>query len=166
MPRLMIGIVLVLTLAAANAWQHWLKPQPMAPNLTLTTLKGKTLSLQQLQGKPILISFWATSCGICLSEVEDLIALHNAYQARGYQTIAIALSYDSLPRIQHMSINKPLPYFVAYDQRGDYAKAFGGVRMTPTHFLIAPDGRIVWSNIGPIDRKTIQDLIEPWLSAA
>ena len=69
-----------------------------------------------------------------------------------------------MPQIQAMTQNKPLPYTVVYDKNGDYAKAFGGVRMTPTHFLISPNGHIVWNNIGTVDRETLQALIEPFLT--
>ena len=161
--KLILATILVLTLAAGNAWQYWLKPKPMAPELIVTSIKGDKLSLQGLQGKPVLVSFWATSCGLCLAEIDDLIALHNDYQAKGYTTLAIALSYDSLPQIKAITENNPLPFTVIYDQNGDYAKAFGGVMMTPTHFLISPDGHIVWNNVGMVERDTLQALIEPLL---
>ena len=62
--KLILGSLLILALAAGNAWQYWLKPKPMAPELNLITLSGDKLNLQALQGKPVLVSFWATSCGL------------------------------------------------------------------------------------------------------
>jgi len=162
--KVTIATLLLLVLAGANAWQYWLKPAPMAPELTLTSLSGEQVNLQALTGKPVLVSFWATSCGLCLMEIDDLIALHNQYQAQGYITLAVALSYDSLPAVQAMTQSKSLPHTVIYDKQGDYAKAFGGVRMTPTHFLISPAGQIIWQNAGPIDRTELQALIGPLLS--
>lgn len=164
--RLTIGILLALGLAGLNAWQYWLKPAPDAPALTMSTLTGEQLSLQALQGKPVLISFWATGCGLCLSEIDDLIAMHNDYQAQGYTTLAVALAYDSLPAVKAMKRNKPLPYKVIYDRQGTYAKAFGGVRMTPTHFLISPEGKVIWQNVGPIKRPELEALVKPFLPAA
>lgn len=162
--KLILGVVLVLALVSANAWQYWLKPAPLAPDVSFTTLNGDQLSLQALKGKPVFISFWTTSCGLCLSEIDDLIAVHNHYQAKGYTTLAVALSYDSLPQVRTMTAGKPLPYTVIYDQKGEFAKAFGGVRMTPTHFLISPDGYIVWRNVGPIDREALQSRLDALVS--
>jgi len=158
--RIMFGVLLVSILAAANAWQYWLKPAPMAPELKMTTITGEVINLQDLQGKPVLVSFWATSCGLCLLEIEDLIALHHKYQAQGYVTLAVALEYDRLPALKAITKSRSLPYKVIYDEKGDYASAFGGVRMTPTHFLISPEGQIVWRNVGTVEREELQVLIE------
>ena len=157
--KIIISVIFILVLAGANAWQYWLKPAPMAPELNMMTLTGERIDLQALQGKPVLVTFWASSCGLCLMEIDDLIALHNKYQAQGYTTLAVALSYDSLPAVQAISQKKPLPYKVIYDKQGNYAKAFGGVSMTPTHFLISADGHIIWKNIGPVNRIELDGLI-------
>lgn len=163
--KLIPGILLIVILAGANLWQHWLKPNPQAPDLTMTTLDDRQISLQSLKGKPVLMVFWATSCGLCLSEIDDLIALHNQYQAKGYTTLAVALAFDSLSTVQNLTLNKPLPYNVIFDKQGSYAQAFGGVQMTPTHFLIAPSGEIVWQNVGPIDRNELKEQIEELLKS-
>ena len=46
----------------------WLAPDRLtqAPDITLTTLQGKQLSIPNPQGGPVLVSFWATSCKRCL----------------------------------------------------------------------------------------------------
>ena len=162
--RTIIGLLLVFTLVGANAWQYWLKPDPLAPAITMKTLSGEVVSLNALHGKPVLVSFWVTSCGLCLAEIEDLISLHTRYHAKGYTTLAVALSHDSLPRLQQMTEQRQLPYHVIYDEKGDYAQAFGGVRMTPTHFLISPDGHIIWRNVGPVELERLEQLIKPLLS--
>jgi len=158
--RIILGGLLVLGLLFANAWQYWLKPAPMAPELTMSTLSGESINLQGLKGKPVLLSFWATSCGLCLAEIDDLIALHQAHQAKGYTTLAISLKYDSLAAIKSMQQSRSLPYKLIYDAKGEYAKAFGGVQMTPTHFFISADGKIVWRNVGPIGREELSELIK------
>jgi len=158
--RIILGGLLVLGLLFANAWQYWLKPAPMAPELTMSTLSGESINLQALKGKPVLVSFWSTSCGLCLAEIDDLIALHQTHQAKGYTTLAISLKYDSLAAIKSMQKSRSLPYKLIYDAKGEYAKAFGGVQMTPTHFFISADGKIVWRNVGPIGREELSELIK------
>lgn len=161
--KIIISLVLVLGLAAANAWEHWLKPKPMAPELTMATLQGETFNIAEQKGKPVLVTFWQTKCGLCLEEIDDLIAMEKQYKAQGYRSVAIAMTYDSLPDVKKMIKEWPLPFPVVFDEKGDYAKAFGGVRLTPTHFLIDPAGRIIWDNLGPIEREELQALITPLL---
>jgi len=161
--RTIIGLLFLFILAGANAWQYWLKPDPLAPAITMNTINGEAISLNALQGKPVLVTFWVTTCGLCLVEIEDLITLHERYQSKGYTSLAVALSHDSLPKIKQMVQSRKLPYKVIYDAKGEYAKAFGGVRMTPTHFLINPDGQIIWKNVGPVDLETLDKLIKPLL---
>jgi len=157
--KMIIGALLVLILAGANAWQYVLKPDPIAPELTMTSITGEQIELNALRGKPVLISFWASSCGVCLAEIEDLVALHQQHHAQGYTTLAIALSYDKLDRVKALAAHRHLPYPVIYDAKGEYAKAFNGVSMTPTHFLISPEGKIVWKQVGMIDKAEVKALI-------
>lgn len=159
-PLLITSLFLLVIISGANLWQYVLKPAEATPAISFKTIDNKIISLQALQGKPVLISFWATSCGLCLSEIDDLISLHNKYQAQGYTTIAVSLSYDSLAAIKRIQSQKSLPYSLVYDEKGGYAQAFGGVQMTPTHFLINSDGTIAAKNIGAINREKLQAWIE------
>lgn len=159
-PTFIIALFVLVIVSAANLWQYVLKPAEAAPVVSFKAIDGKTIDLQKLQGKPVLISFWATSCGLCLSELDDLIKLHNQYQQQGYTTIAVSLSYDSLPAIKQMQQQRNLPYPLVYDKDGKYAEAFGGVQMTPTHFLIDSDGIIAARNVGAVHVERMQAWIE------
>lgn len=159
-PLLIISLFFLVIISGANLWQYVLKPAEAAPVINFKTIDNQTLDLQALQGKPVLISFWATSCGLCLSEIDDLVSLHNKYQAQGYTTIAVSLSYDSLVAIKRLQAQKSLPYPLVYDEKGEYAKAFGGVQMTPTHFLINADGTIAAKNVGVVHVEKMEAWIK------
>jgi len=56
---------------------------------------------------------------------------------------------------------KNIPYPIALDINADAARAFGDVRLTPTSFLIAPDGRIVYHKLGEMSmQKLRQDILD------
>jgi peroxiredoxin len=136
----------------------------MAPNIAVNTIKGETISLSALKGKPTLVTFWATDCPGCIKEIPHLKALHADYAAKGLNIIAIAMHYDRPDHVIAMTKDKQLPYKVALDPLGDAAKAFGNVRLTPTTFLITPTGSIAMQKMGVFDeldmRKRIDHLLE------
>lgn len=147
----MILIVLTLSMSAS------------APDISLKTLDGKTVSLKSLQGKPTLVTFWATDCPGCLKEMPHLIALHNDYAKKGVTIIGIAMHYDKPEHVRAMVADRKLPYSIVLDTSAEASKAFGNVRLTPTNFLIAPDGTIALQKIGEFDDANMRLKIEELL---
>lgn len=144
----------LFTLALVGALAYlWLSPQGLkqAPDLTVRTLDGTQIDLASLRGKPVLITFWATSCTGCVKEIPHLVELHNEYGPQGLQMLAIAMAYDPPNHVIAMRDARKLPYPIALDIDGSAARAFGDVQLTPTTFLIAADGRIIKQKIGELD---------------
>lgn len=149
----LFALVLVVALAYV-----WLSPQGLkeAPALSIRTLEGDSVELASLRGKPVLVTFWATSCTGCVKEIPHLIELYQEFSPQGLQLLAIAMSYDPPNHVIAMRDSRQLPYPIALDIDGNAARAFGDVRLTPTSFLIAPDGRIVREKIGEMDMPEVR----------
>ncbi|HSG11671.1 MAG TPA: TlpA disulfide reductase family protein [Gammaproteobacteria bacterium] len=151
-----------LTLLAALAYL-WLAPAGMkhSPDISLTTIKGEKLQLASYHGRPVLVTFWATTCPGCIKEMPHLIELYEELHPRGFEIISIAMDYDPPNQVLAMSKARDIPYHVALDIHAEAARAFGDVRLTPTSFLIAPDGRIVYQKIGEMNMARIrQDILD------
>lgn len=135
----------------------WFTPSGLkpAPAVSVTTLDGQQISLAQLRGKPVLVTFWATTCPGCVKEMPHLVELNNSLGPRGLKIIALAMSYDPEEQVREMVKLKQLPYAVALDKDGSAATAFGGVKLTPTSFLIDPEGRIVQQKLGELDMNEL-----------
>ena len=73
----------------------------------------------------MLVNFWATTCVSCVKEMPDLVATYNKYQARGYETVAVAMSYDPPAWVLNFAQSRQLPFKVALDVDGSAAKAYG-----------------------------------------
>jgi thiol-disulfide isomerase/thioredoxin len=144
----------------------WLAPERLtqAPDITLTTLQGKQLSIPKLQGGPVLVNFWATTCKVCLEEIPHLIELYQELAPRGFEVIGVAMAYDPPNRVIALSQTKRIPYPVALDIQGEAARAFGNVRLTPSSFLIAPDGRIIHRKTGELELNKIRGLVVDMLA--
>ena len=130
------------------------------PDISLMTIDGEQLQLANLQGRPLLVTFWATTCTVCIREMPHLIELYEELSPRGLEIIGIAMDYDPPNRVLAMRNARNIPYPVALDIHAEAARAFGNVRLTPTSFLIAPDGRIVYRKLGEMNMaKLRQDIL-------
>ncbi len=160
---ILFGLV-ALSLVGALAYV-WLSPQGLkqAPALTVRTLDGNEINLAALRGKPVLVTFWATSCPGCVKEIPHLIELHEEYGPQGLQLLAIAMAYDPPNHVLAMRDARQLPYPIVLDIDSSAARAFGDVQLTPTSFLIAPDGRIVRQKIGELDMDEVRTQLQALL---
>lgn len=145
-----ILITLFATLILGSIVYLWLAPSGLqkAPNLTLQLIDGKKLNLQSLKGRPVLITFWATSCPGCIKEMPHLVELYNELHPKGLEIIGIAMPYDRPDYVMEMVKRKKLPYPIAFDLKGEAIRAFGNVSLTPTTFLIDDKGNIIKHKIG------------------
>ena len=146
----------------------WYAPTGLknSPDIGLVTITGEELQLASYRGKPLLVTFWATTCPGCIREMPHLIELYEELQPQGLEIIGIAMKHDPPNQVIAMSRARAIPYPIALDIQADAARAFGDVRLTPTTFLIAPDGRIVLQKTGEIDMKKIRKDIISMLNTA
>lgn len=145
----------------------WFSPSGLTvvPKLELTTITGEKIKLESLRGQPVLVTFWATSCSGCVKEMPHLIELHNTYAAKGLRIIGISMPYDRPDHVMKMAKQKALPYTIAMDINKKAVKAFGGVKLTPTTFLISANGTIVRQKIGEFNIQAFTKHIELLLTS-
>lgn len=155
--------VLVVVLALGAYFIVAQKSQ--APALRLATIDGKNVELKAQRGKVLFVNFWATSCTTCVHEMPALIDTQRKYAAQGYETLAIAMDYDTPGYVAAFALRNGLPFIVAHDADGKAAQAFGGVRLTPTSFLIDKQGNIVKRYLGEPDMAALHAEIEALLKA-
>lgn len=134
--------------------------QTHAPRVSYTTIKGERLSSDDLKGKVVLVNFWATDCPGCIREMPALVATHHKYHERGFETIAVAMSYDPPNYVVNFAEKNALPFKVVLDIKADIARAFGGVTLTPTSFLLDKQGKVVHKILGEPDFAKLHQLIE------
>jgi thiol-disulfide isomerase/thioredoxin len=119
-------------------------PDP-APDFKLTALDGKPITLATLQGKVVLLNFWATWCGPCRAEIPDLVALQERYKGR-LQIIGLNVD-DEEADIQKYVEETGINYPVAMTSN-DVRIQFGGIPALPTSFLLDTEGRVVQKHVG------------------
>jgi peroxiredoxin len=157
-------LIAAAVLALVGALAYALIDKPQAPAATFTTLEGKTIALADLRGKIVLVNFWATSCPGCVKEMPDLVATYKQYQGRGFEIVAVAMSYDPPNYVANFVQTRQLPFPVALDVDGGHARAFGNVQLTPTAFIIGKDGSILEQKLGELDFAKLHALLDKELS--
>ncbi len=151
-------------LAVIGALAYALTEKPQAPVATFTTLQGQPIALDSLRGKVVLVNFWATSCPGCIKEMPGMIETYQQYKARGFEIVAVAMSYDPPNYVANFVRTRQLPFPVALDVNGAHARAFGDVQLTPTSFLIGKDGRILERTLGELDFSRLKAQLDKELS--
>jgi peroxiredoxin len=136
-----------------------------APESAYVLLDGSTIKAAQLQGKVVLVNFWATSCTSCVAEMPQLVSTHQKFMNRGFDTLAVAMSYDPPSYVVNFAQSRQLPFKVAIDNTGAVAKAWGDIQLTPTTFLIDKQGKIVKRYVGAPNFAELHALIDKLLNA-
>ena len=135
-----------------------------APSSTFVLLDGSRQTTADLKGKVTLVNFWATSCVTCVAEMPKITSTYNKYKDRGYDTLAVAMSYDAPSYVVNYSESRKLPFKVAIDNTGAVAKAWGDVQLTPTTYIVNKRGEIVKTYVGEPDFAALHQLIEKLLA--
>ena len=137
-----------------------------APDFRYTLLDGSQAQSQALRGKVVLLNFWATSCATCVQEMPQIASTHEKFKARGFDTLAVAMSYDPPAAVADFAESRRLPFGVVIDNTGAIAKGFGDLKATPTTYLIDKRGAIAKRYVGAPDFGALHALVERLLLEA
>lgn len=135
-----------------------------APQSTFVLLDGSHKTTADLKGKVTLVNFWATSCTTCVAEMPKMVSTYDKYHAKGYEHMAVAMSYDPPSYVVNYAQTRKLPFDVAIDNTGAVAKAWGEVQLTPTSYLVNKKGEIVKKYVGEPNFADLHALIEKLLA--
>lgn len=161
--RRLVGL-LILSTVIVTALYFIIENEQMIPSDTdFKIIDGRRLSPAHLQGKPVLIDFWSTSCKSCIQELPDLIAIYNEFSSEGLEIIGVTMPYDRPDIVLELTERHQIPYPIALDVTGEISQAFGNITMTPTYFLITPEGNIAVKVVGMIDPDKLRGSIKTML---
>jgi len=131
-----------------------------APDINFKTLRNTQIQLKELRGKVILVTFWASNCPSCITEIEDFKSLYEDYHEQGLELFAVSMAYDRPNYVVAAAKNHQIPYNIVLDLRGNIAKAFGQIQLVPTTLLIDSSGEVIYQTTGVFDLQMMQSRIE------
>ena len=165
MKKLLYGAAAAAMLAVGVAL-YFATAGALAPQSTFVLLDGSSKTTAQFKGQVTLVNFWATSCTTCVAEMPRIVGTYDKYRSRGFDTVAVAMSYDQPSHVVNYTQTRKLPFKVAIDNTGAVARAWGDVQLTPTTFLVNKRGEIVKRYVGEPDFAELHQLIEKLLAEA
>ncbi len=119
-----------------------------APDVALTDLDGKSVSLKSFRGKVVLVNFWATWCIPCLYEMPEFEQLYQAYKDKGFVVLAVSVDQGDPEVVRRYVVERKLTYPVFHDPQGHLVLAFR-LPGFPATYLLGPDGALLGVLAGP-----------------
>lgn len=153
MKKIILSLILILIFVTNYGWGRSCQK---APSFSLYDLSGKKVSLEDFNGKVVLLNFFATYCPPCRIEIPGFSHLFKKYKKQGF--IVIGISLDEEP-------TKVLPYFVKYANvdypiligNDEVIAAYNQVFILPTSFLIDQKGCLIKKFVGLLEEKKLEE---------
>ncbi len=136
-------LVLVMLVAGIRAWQQRDMASGSAPILSGVTLAGLPYTLPAHPEQPVLVHFWASWCPICRAEQGSIAAIAQDHP----QVVTIAMQSGGTEAVSRHMREQAIDFPVLIDPDGSLARTWG-VHGVPASFIVAPDGRIHFVEVG------------------
>lgn len=153
------GVAVVLAAVIFAVWT-WLSPGPPtsgpAPDFTLTDASGEEFVLSEQQGQTVVLNFWATWCGPCVSEIPELSEFHAMHP----EVAMLGVSVDEGTRsrvVYRKAEHFGATYPIAHDASGLVGGTYA-ITTLPTTVVVDPDGQIRDVYVGSLSRHTLEEL--------
>ena len=130
-----------------------------APDFQVTDLRGEEFSLKDYSGQVVLLDFWATWCGPCITEMPKVKKTYEKYKDQKFQIIGISLDRSEEPLAAY--VKKEELAWVHYWDESRELRTLYGVRAIPSAFLIDGEGVIRKASLGGFDvESAVAELVE------
>lgn len=155
---------LIPSIALAASLPQTLTPveeRPSAPDYELQDMDGRIHRLSDLQGKPVVVNFWATWCPPCREEMPSMQRAWERLEAEGVEMVAINVG-ESVDTVFEFTATYPVEFTLLFDLDNSVSSEWP-MRGLPTTFVIDPQGKIAYRAIGGRewdDPKLLQPVLD------
>ena len=123
------------------------------PQFRSRTANGQMVSLSDLRGRVVLLTFWASWCQECRPEMPAFEQLHRDFTALGLTVLGVNVR-EGTQAIESYARELGLTFPLVLDSNGEIRRSYGVIGL-PTTFLIGRDGRTVALAVGPREWSSV-----------
>lgn len=133
----------------------------LAPDFTLQTLSGESVSLSDFEGKHVIVNFWATWCPPCRAEMPDMEAYYEKHKENDFVILAVNLTAtESNEKVVQSFVEElGLTFPIMLDEENDVAETYAVVGY-PTSYFIAKNGVIHNKMIGAMNQEFLAKQVQ------
>jgi len=150
--RLVLASLMIGVLAVVAQAKGFFKVGDPAPNFSLETIDGQTVSLAHYKGKVVVLGLFHI-CEPCLIQGTELQKVHEAYQGKNVQVLGVNSAGNSKEKVKEFLKEFPVkisyPYMI--DPKKETDRLYGGGRFIPNVYIIDRDGTIRWQRVGTME---------------
>ena len=157
---LVIAFLVIVGIQLQKAYQGSLMVGSKAPSFDFITFDGEEITAAEMQGKVVVINFWASWCKPCEQEAAELQTAWELYQDRG-DVLFLGVDYvdtdaEAMEYMEKFSITYPS----GPDLGTEVSQAYR-ISGVPETFIVGRDGNLAYVKIGPFMSLTeITDAID------
>ncbi len=155
----MVGLTILAALLTPAAIAEAPELGAPAPPIVAETLKHRPLELAGLEGKVVLLQFWASWCHACVAKLPDLKRLYEQHATDGLEIVGISVD-EEIKAARRAVAEQQLGWPQICDRKGlasPLAESYG-VDGTPRYFVIDREGRLAARtlNMKELERKVVE----------
>jgi thiol-disulfide isomerase/thioredoxin len=132
--------------------------------LSLPDVHGAQQSLDQWRGKVLVVNFWATWCVPCREEMPEFVRIQQEFGSKGLQFVGIAVDQQDKVALFADEIALNYPALIGGYGAMEISKTFGNRLMAlPFTIVVGRDGTIAFTQLGPVKKEQLHDLVTKML---
>ena len=147
---LLLFMSLICSLTACSKAPQPPREGQAAPDFTLKDLAGRDVNLKALQGKVVLVNFWATWCPPCRSEVPSMVKLNAAMAGKPFQMLAVSIDEGGKEAVEDFFKRSGATLPVLLDTQQKISKIYGTTGV-PETFVLDKHGIVLKKIVGAMD---------------